>query len=248
MAAVVFLDIDGVLRIFQEGNQLDPNCLAALKAITDATGASIVLSSTWRLQDVGHRLLSHWFQRYGIPLYVDTTPNLFAGPPTAQTRAEEIAAWLRTHQHQVKSWVAIDDLPLDAAQPAVMAGHFVLCNPLEGLTMRGAQQAIHLLRGTGHASPAPHGVGHHSPKPAKGYYPNHDVYSPAKPTAAARHAPAHAHGALYPAAAAAQYGLPAAVRAGSHAPRAHHHHHHHHHRRGRSAHAHGAGMPRAVAW
>ena len=58
---IIFLDIDGVLCTAKSvgllktnidgrlAKQFDPDCVVRLNHITDATGAQIVISSSWRL-------------------------------------------------------------------------------------------------------------------------------------------------------------------------------------------------------
>ncbi len=45
---IIFLDIDGVLHDFTTDGFVKQDCIQRLKQITDATGAELVLASSWR--------------------------------------------------------------------------------------------------------------------------------------------------------------------------------------------------------
>lgn len=112
---VIFLDIDGVLnsvrydreRAPEEGN-IDQSRLPLLKRLAEATGAQLVLSSSWRkhwdrepaLRDEIGSALDSTFREAGLLIFDKT--------PVADSRAEEIALWLREHP-QVKRYVILDD-------------------------------------------------------------------------------------------------------------------------------------------
>ncbi len=115
---IIFLDIDGVLNSFKydlhrsehDGN-IDKTRLPILKRVIDATGALIVLSSSWR---------KHWenednFDPIGaeidavfesLELYIyDKTPIL-----SSASRKQEIEQWLLSHKDEVEAFVIIDDI------------------------------------------------------------------------------------------------------------------------------------------
>ena len=65
---VVFLDIDGVLVPFPgKSDEIDwpRRCLQALDDIIFSTGATIVLSSTWRCNEHARNLIIENFKRFG---------------------------------------------------------------------------------------------------------------------------------------------------------------------------------------
>jgi hypothetical protein len=101
---VIFLDIDGVLnttatpRPNKESRVIEQTLLARLKRLLQDTGATVVLSSTWRHDREG--LASA--KRLGIP-FTDVLPDMRPYP-----RSEEIAAWLEAHPH-VQRFAVIDD-------------------------------------------------------------------------------------------------------------------------------------------
>ena len=118
---VIFLDIDGVLNSFDHmvrtGEkdrprfyaEIDPDALAVLKTIIDATGAEIVLSSTWRYGYKRYKnteeslpyILNTALKEVGLEV-VSTTPHLSGRP-----REEEIHEWLLNNL--VNSYLILDD-------------------------------------------------------------------------------------------------------------------------------------------
>jgi hypothetical protein len=101
---VVFLDIDGVLNCSKTPNPrnlpyvVDELLLARFRDLLRRTGASVVLSSTWRYDPAGLFAAKH----YGIP-FIDVTPDLPQEP-----RCKEVLEWLRTHP-DVNRYAVIDD-------------------------------------------------------------------------------------------------------------------------------------------
>merc|ERR1711988_1649459 len=97
-------------------------------------GARIVLSTTWRLHEVGRRHLSLKLAEHGCPPFVGRTPSI------AQfQRPREILAWVAKHQPQM--WVAVDDWPLHE-DPRMPKGHFVQTRNRYGLEPNSAAQII----------------------------------------------------------------------------------------------------------
>lgn len=101
---VIFLDIDGVLnttatpRPNKDSRVIEQTLLARLKKLQQDTGATVVLSSTWRHDREG--LASA--KRFGIP-FMDVLPDMRPRP-----RSEEIVAWLQAHPN-VQRFAVIDD-------------------------------------------------------------------------------------------------------------------------------------------
>lgn len=131
---VIFLDIDGVLLSHRsvvafgrwpndltpdDVAKFDPIALALLRNFCAASGAKIVLSSTWRIlhawQKVGDKL--------DLPL-IDATPRML-GP-----RGREIAAWLSGHP-EVERYAIIDD---DSDMLPEQLPFFVHCDGRNGFT------------------------------------------------------------------------------------------------------------------
>ncbi|MFL6797965.1 MAG: HAD domain-containing protein [Xanthobacteraceae bacterium] len=101
---VIFLDIDGVLNCTTTPNPrkfpyiVDPNLCAKLRTLVGATGAEVVLSSTWRYDPVGLLAAKH----FGIP-FIGVLPDL-----PGQPRSVEVREWLHRHP-DVERFVVIDD-------------------------------------------------------------------------------------------------------------------------------------------
>ncbi len=117
---IIFLDIDGVLNNFDSPDEhktvIDNNMVIRLKRIVDASGAKIILTSSWRLfynnwkncEDKrvtdNYLMLITSFEKYGLNIY-GVTNEVSYGP---NSRPEEISEWLETHK-DVKNYVILDD-------------------------------------------------------------------------------------------------------------------------------------------
>lgn len=142
---VVFLDVDGVLNsresIQRDGpHSMDSGMLNNLKTLIDQTGATIIISSTWRLDSDNHAELLEKLSDFGLKSH-GVTPDLegqFLGD-----RTMEISSWLK--QNNVTNWVALDDLPLHRLDENLMDGHFVHTNPHLGFTKEDLEKAIQIL-------------------------------------------------------------------------------------------------------
>ena len=147
---VIFLDFDGVLNSAKYllgredyGVVIDPARMRLLERIVAATGAKIVLSTSWREHwsknagecDSTGVLINSIFSEYGLQVY-DKTPELHA------RREIEIKSWLDRHP-EVKSFVVLDDSILSADY---LNGHFVkTSNYFDGLDETDVQKAIDIL-------------------------------------------------------------------------------------------------------
>ena len=151
---IVFLDFDGVMNSFdwvqtQAGvrnglHTIDPGAVRRLQRIIDATGAYIVISSSWRyahslndlqkiLREAG--LNDQSFSRFEVRshLVIDVTPNSMDG-----FRSREIQRWLdRNPTHR---FVILDD-----SHDADIDGHFVQTTWEHGLQDEHVDRAIEIL-------------------------------------------------------------------------------------------------------
>ncbi|MBQ6523527.1 MAG: hypothetical protein IJI12_02565 [Atopobiaceae bacterium] len=153
----IFLDIDGVIAtptsvrlnyLLGRGpdrQRFDTVSLTYLRRLVAATGAIVVLTSTWR-EDM----------QTGDPYVNAIMDNLFAqledaGAPVSsltpiiQTadRSAEIGAWL--DEHPCEAYVIFDDLARFADRPEVVEGHLVLIADSEGIRHHHFQQALQIL-------------------------------------------------------------------------------------------------------
>lgn len=147
---VIFLDFDGVLNSENYirgcdgyGVVIDPSRMVLLKQIADATGAIIVLTTSWREhwsnelaeRDSTGTLIDGIFATYGLQIF-DKTPAL-------RTRRErEIKCWLDAHP-EVENFVVLDDMLLSST---FLDGHFVkTSNYFDGLDETDVRKAIEIL-------------------------------------------------------------------------------------------------------
>lgn len=152
---IVFLDIDGVLVTLESftkyktsGNhaRAHPDCVSALNLILKATGARIVISSSWRApRRLGWFRLK--FHEWGIHAAKSRTIGMTPDLPRyngliwlGKERGDEIQAWLDEHKG-VESFVILDDdSDMKHLKPRLVQSTFE-----KGLTPQLAEKAIALL-------------------------------------------------------------------------------------------------------
>jgi hypothetical protein len=140
MRKVVFLDVDGVLHPFAGSEHFVPSAMRALAELIAATGASIVLSSSWQATPEMMGLVDAEFARYAIAACAGRTVPGAPPSTTVAGRVREIQRWLAVHPDAVDSWVALDDLALDA-----LGERFVQTDAETGLTSELASVAARIL-------------------------------------------------------------------------------------------------------
>lgn len=148
---ILFLDIDGVLNSEQyahkvgdewDNNQIDPIAVARLNIITEITGASIVVSSSWR---IGETLLSiqQLLKSFNIKAnVVGLTKYLHSD------RAEEIWDWITDNKSIIDNYVILDDDRLEAKRDCsdpVLDQHFIRTSWLDGLQDKHIEMAVNIL-------------------------------------------------------------------------------------------------------
>jgi hypothetical protein len=155
MTKICFLDIDGVMNSRQyilavkdlfdvPSRQMDPLAIDRLNKITDATGASIVVSSTWRVPFLhsaqGVDMLAELMAGYGITgSVVGMTPDHISQVGFYGTRANEILTWIKDNP-PVDAYIAIDDERMTDLDPNQIKTEFET-----GLMDHHIAQAIQLL-------------------------------------------------------------------------------------------------------
>ena len=152
---VILLDIDGVLnenstptRTKSRAIFIDQDKLLRLKRVVDATGAKIVLSSTWRYDRTDARYngdfleLQEAFRNVGLEFY-DYTPEDAIGI----RRGMEIKAWLGLHP-EVTQYIILDDNLFDFEERGLLPRLIKTDFGDGGLTEDLAEEAIDLLMET----------------------------------------------------------------------------------------------------
>lgn len=142
---VVFLDIDGVVNSHRtaiafggypstfdgyERGMFDEVAIALIRGIVKQAGASVVLSSTWRL--------THAFAQVGKELDL---PIIDRTPSTLGNRGHDIARWLSNHP-EVESYAIVDD---DSDMEADQRPHFVHVSGFDGFAWKDAVKLAELM-------------------------------------------------------------------------------------------------------
>lgn len=149
----IFLDVDGVLNCATTERRLtsnpafpfvDTRKVLRLREILEKTGASLVLSSSWRVGAFAHASVSDRqaflelraeFKRLRCPLWIDCTPIM------SGSREGEIKKWLERHP-EVTDFVILDDVGVEFDK---LKDHLVLTNWQTGLDKVAANKVIELL-------------------------------------------------------------------------------------------------------
>lgn len=148
---IIFLDIDGVVnrrdtkeRAPSKVIGVEQSLIVYIKEIVDATGAKLVLSSTWR-KDWAFNLMDgkDWFYlrdefaKQDLH-FLDYTPS-----HKDSNRGREIKEWLESTDYDITSYVIIDDEIFDIRD--LHKGHMVKTSFNDGITKRGVDMAIEIL-------------------------------------------------------------------------------------------------------
>lgn len=160
---VIFLDIDGVCNGFSTKEKCDqgpgqqsryitgvePSKVALIKKIVDATGAKIVLSSSWRagscptasMQD--KKALAYLCKAFAQEdlVFYDYTPF-----DKSRDRGAEIQEWLDCTEDEVEDYIVIDDQVFDIIDKH--RGHVLVTSEVYGLKPRAVDMAIKMLGGS----------------------------------------------------------------------------------------------------
>ena len=153
MNKLVFLDIDGVLDTYKSHYMLDSVLLDRLGNILGRTGAWIVVSSSWRCENVPDTvefLTDYDNPRVGSNPFpftdriVGVTPILYTvvddDIDRPATRGEEITAYLKAHP--CDNYVILDDCDEMQGDQRL---HLVLVNDEIGLTDNDVEKAVSIL-------------------------------------------------------------------------------------------------------
>ena len=123
---------------------VEQRLIALIKQIVDATGAKLVLSSTWRkdwafdlLDSIDWRYLRDEFAKQDL-YFMDYTPSR-----RDSHRGEEIKEWLESTGYDVESYVIIDDEMFDIWD--LHEGHMVQTSFDSGIKPGAVKMAIEIL-------------------------------------------------------------------------------------------------------
>ena len=152
MEKVIFLDIDGVLTsnewaenvLKQEGyrvdefNELCLGKIALLKEIVDATGAKIVLSSSWRFDEAALTAVKNQLAQCDLDVFDPTSQRI----AVVFNRTQELKLYIR--EHNPHAALILDDAIIKDAE---LAPHQVRTSLTRGLMKKDVEPAIKILEG-----------------------------------------------------------------------------------------------------
>ena len=159
---IIFLDVDGVLNSWQYYKEnedlicdepIDPENVACLSEIVKATGAKLVLSSSWRggwdknpaKMEAEGKYIEEALAVHGMKIYDKTGSSDVS---FQDARCREIKAWLRKHPLQVESFVILDDGDF-LWEAHKLTSHLVLTDFEDrGLCKKHIEPAIKILNHT----------------------------------------------------------------------------------------------------
>lgn len=169
MDKYLFLDFDGVITTQKSGYALDPEKCELIQKIVDATGAKIIITSSWRwhtLEATIEKLST--VDKYRIPFVVSWINDIVGitirayqylsqgtGIHLSIPRGVEIKQWIDTHIHSNNGknfdykdvgidfqYVILDD---DTDMLYEHRQHFIKTDTYKGLSLAQAKKAIKIL-------------------------------------------------------------------------------------------------------
>lgn len=154
MSKAIFLDIDGVLNAYNSKSRspdgfigVDDDKVALLKKIVDATGAIIILTSTWQKEFDPETGLSP-SAKYLVKKLKKQHLTIFAFTRKwGWDRGEGIREFLNKYP-EIHSWIALDDEIFPDFEKFGILPRLVQTNYyVDGLTEAHVETAINLLNG-----------------------------------------------------------------------------------------------------
>ncbi len=122
---IVFLDIDGVLKLDWGSVQWTKSCINVLNTLTRELNLKYVVTSTWRVANSKEELQKIFIKQGIIGEIIDYTPIL------CQDRGFEIAAWL--NDNPTTEWICLDDKITDIKEH-IDPDRIYECDFIKGLT------------------------------------------------------------------------------------------------------------------
>lgn len=138
---IIFLDFDGVLVLEADFRKAQRRCVEQLNRITNATGAKIVVSSTWRLL---HGDCKDLLKLWGV------TGEVIGHTPTEPTSKGGIIEVHRSRGGEIQHWIlengfAGDFVVIDDEITSFLPDRQVGTDFRHGLTEERADLAIAIL-------------------------------------------------------------------------------------------------------
>lgn len=155
MDKIIFLDFDGVMDTAYYNHYLvknglnetdeygcffDSNCIKNLYNIIERTGASIVISSSWKNFFTIEQIRQMWQDRELPGDVIDVTPTV------GKRRGDDIDAWLEKYGKPCQ-YVVFDDVSSSNFNSHQL-DYFIEINPYKGLDEKDAERAISILNGS----------------------------------------------------------------------------------------------------
>ena len=158
MSKIIFLDFDGVITTLKSKWTIDNEKVELVKQICDATGAKIVISSSWRrytleqtIEAITTRETKIGHNPFPYPEYIiDITSRMYGfkyGNKETHyglCRGVEIDRWLWEHQ-DVTNYVILGD---DSDMLLSQKKHIIKTHALRGISKRDVKRAINILTKT----------------------------------------------------------------------------------------------------
>ena len=147
---IIFLDVDGVLNSLSYLKELcrndkrpysgydypfDPRCMNNLKRLVEETDSYLVISSCWRMHEIGKKILLSELKKYGLDTRVIGYTKILH-----KTRGEEIKEFIKILDENVH-YIIIDD----DSDFADLKEYLVKTNYQNGLTEKETDVAIKKL-------------------------------------------------------------------------------------------------------
>lgn len=152
---IIFLDFYGVITTLKSNWTIDNEKVELVKQICDATGAKIVISSSWRrytleqtIEAITTREAERGHNPFPYPEYIVGITSRMYGFKHGNRekhyglcRGIEIDRWLWEHE-DVINYVILDD---DSDMLLSQKKHFIKTNALRGISNRDVEKAIKIL-------------------------------------------------------------------------------------------------------
>ena len=90
---IIFLDVDGVLNNTSIPHEISHCIVQRIGRLVKSIGASIVISSTWRLREKHREAVKRIFLQCGVSMPISSTPYIKT-TSYKKTRVDEILTWL----------------------------------------------------------------------------------------------------------------------------------------------------------